>query len=223
MKIHVRIYYEVIMKRCEGSQRRTRFCFDVREAWQYHCAICRWDVRIISTECDISVSKLLGFETFPFFLMVSVSVSKNFGIEKSIGIGFDKFWYRKKYRYRFRKFLVSDKVSVLVLNFLILNCVIFQVLSKSFAPDTHRLVPSTLPFKINKDSWRWVGYVQGMLWWFVLVIFNCPSRNTKRQQKRSMKKIFLKILLNKNSAQSVRSLKRIWGWRHFGLNWEISG
>ena len=49
-----------------------------------------------ATECDISVSKLLGFETFPFFLMVSVSVSKNFGIEKSIGIGFEKFWYRKK-------------------------------------------------------------------------------------------------------------------------------
>merc|ERR1712001_514036 len=80
------------------------------------------------TECDISVSKLLGFETFPLFLMVSVSVSKNFGIEKSIGIGFENFWYRKKYRYRFRKMLVSNKISVSVLNFLILNCVIFQVL-----------------------------------------------------------------------------------------------
>ena len=44
--------------------------------------------------------------------MVSVSVSENFGIEKSIGIGFGKIWYRKKYRYRFRKFLVSKKVSV---------------------------------------------------------------------------------------------------------------
>ena len=43
--------------------------------------------------------------------MVSVSVSENFGIEKSIGIGFGKIWYRKKYRYRFRKFLVSKKVS----------------------------------------------------------------------------------------------------------------
>ena len=46
--------------------------------------------------------------------MVSVSVSKNFGIEKSIGIGFEKIWYRKKYRYRFRKKLVSKKVSVSV-------------------------------------------------------------------------------------------------------------
>ena len=66
-------------------------------------------------ECDISVSKLLGFETFLFFLWyryqfgkflvsekVSVSVSKNFGIGKSIGIGFGKNWYRKK---------VSDSVS----------------------------------------------------------------------------------------------------------------
>ena len=60
------------------------------------------------------VSKLLGFETFPIILMVSVSVSQFFGIEKSIGIGFEKFWYRKKYRYRFRKKLVLKKVSVSV-------------------------------------------------------------------------------------------------------------
>ena len=65
-------------------------------------------------EIDISVSKLLGFETFPCFFMVSVSVSKKIGIEKSIGIGFENFWYRKKYRYWFRKILVSIKVSVLV-------------------------------------------------------------------------------------------------------------
>ena len=66
------------------------------------------DIRV----CDISVSKLLGFELFQFFWMVSVS--KNFGFEKSIGIGFEKFWFRKKYRYRFRKFLVSEKVSLSV-------------------------------------------------------------------------------------------------------------
>ena len=41
--------------------------------------------------------------------MVSVSVSENFGIEKSIGIGFGKIWYRKKYRYRFRKFFGIEK------------------------------------------------------------------------------------------------------------------
>ena len=29
-----------------------------------------------------------------------------------IGIGFEKFWYQKKYRYRFQKNLVSKKVSV---------------------------------------------------------------------------------------------------------------
>ena len=58
-------------------------------------------------------------------IKVSVSVSKKISIEKSIGIGFGKFWYqksigigfkknwnRKKYRYRLRKFLVSKKVSV---------------------------------------------------------------------------------------------------------------
>ena len=40
------------------------------------------------SECDISVLKLLGFKTFPFFFKVSDSVSKKFGIEKSIGFGF---------------------------------------------------------------------------------------------------------------------------------------
>ena len=44
--------------------------------------------------------------------MISVSVLENFGIKKSIGIGFGKIWYRKKYRYRFQKFLVSKKVLV---------------------------------------------------------------------------------------------------------------
>ena len=42
--------------------------------------------------------------------MVSVSVSKKIGIEKSIGIGFENFWYRKKFRYWFRKNLVSKQV-----------------------------------------------------------------------------------------------------------------
>ena len=60
------------------------------------------------------IDKSIGFETFLCFLIVSVLVSKIFGIDKSIGIGFKKNWYRKKYRYRFRKFLVSKKVSVSV-------------------------------------------------------------------------------------------------------------
>ena len=42
----------------------------------------------LNAECDVSVSKLLGFETFPFFGMVSDSVSKKFGIGKSFGFGF---------------------------------------------------------------------------------------------------------------------------------------
>ena len=67
------------------------------------------------SECDVSVSKLLGFETFLFFWWfriryrkilvskkVSDSVSKNSGIEKSIGIGIGKNLVSKK---------VSDSVS----------------------------------------------------------------------------------------------------------------
>ena len=53
----------------------------------------------------------IGFETFPVFWLVSDSVSKKFGIEKSIGFGIGKIWYRKKYRIRYRKKLVSKKVS----------------------------------------------------------------------------------------------------------------
>ena len=76
----------------------TKYYFEI--SLKFHGSKWIWCIsRLISftdthTECDISVSKLLGFETFQFFLMVSVSVSKNFGIEKSIGIGFAKFWYR---------------------------------------------------------------------------------------------------------------------------------
>ena len=73
------------------------------------------DRLVTGTECDILVSKLLGFETFPFFFMVSVS--EILGIEKSIGIGFEKIWYRKKNRYRFQKNFVSEKVSVSVWKF----------------------------------------------------------------------------------------------------------
>ena len=43
--------------------------------------------------------------------MVSDSVSKKFGIEKSIGFGIENIRYRKKYRIRYRKNLVSKKVS----------------------------------------------------------------------------------------------------------------
>ena len=55
-------------------------------------------------EFGISVSKLLGFDTL-VSKKVSVSVSKNFGIEKNIGfkkfgIGFEIFLYRIKYKFR---------------------------------------------------------------------------------------------------------------------------
>ena len=46
--------------------------------------------------------KLLGFETFPIFWIVSDSVSKKFGIEKSIEFGIGKKLVSKK---------VSDSVS----------------------------------------------------------------------------------------------------------------
>ena len=66
-------------------------------------------VQILGILGDVSVSKLLGFETFPFFRWfriryrnnlvskkVSDSVSKIFGIGKSNGFGIGKIWYREK-------------------------------------------------------------------------------------------------------------------------------
>ena len=48
-------------------------------------------------ECDVSVSKLLGFKTFLFF--------------GGFGFGIEKIWYRKKYRIWYWKNQVSEKVS----------------------------------------------------------------------------------------------------------------
>ena len=44
----------------------------------------------------ISVSKLLGFETFANFLRVSVSVLENLVSEKKSWFRFRKIWYQKK-------------------------------------------------------------------------------------------------------------------------------
>ena len=46
---------------------------------------------------------------FLTFAKVSVSVSKTFGLKKSLGIGLGKFGLKKKSRYRSRKHLVSKK------------------------------------------------------------------------------------------------------------------
>merc|ERR1712116_82362 len=58
-------------------------------------------------EIDISVSKLLGFETFANFLRVSVS--KNLVSEKSLGFGFRKFVIGKKVSVSVSENLVSEK------------------------------------------------------------------------------------------------------------------
>ena len=51
------------------------------------------------------------FRNFSIFLVVSDSISKNFGIEKSIGFSIVKIWYQKKYRIQYCQNLVSDSVS----------------------------------------------------------------------------------------------------------------
>ena len=51
----------------------------------------------------IVISIGIGFGKNRFQKKYRYRFRKFFGIGKSIGIGFEKFWYRKKYRYRFRK------------------------------------------------------------------------------------------------------------------------
>ena len=45
------------------------------------------------------------------FRFRNFSVSKLFNFFSGFGFGIEKFWYRKKYRIRYRKNLVSEKVS----------------------------------------------------------------------------------------------------------------
>ena len=75
-------------------------------------------------ECDISVSRLPGLETFANFLVVSVSVSENMVSkkkvsvsvsenlvsEKSLGIGIDKFGLVRKVSVSVSENLVSENI-----------------------------------------------------------------------------------------------------------------
>ena len=63
---------------------------------------------------------------------VSESVSKKISIEKSLGIGLEKFWYRKKSRNRSRKNLVPKKSLGTSFNFLkVFVLVLVSVSSRS--------------------------------------------------------------------------------------------
>ena len=61
---------------------------------------------------------------------VSVSVSKTFDLEKSLGIGLEKIWSRKKVSVSVSKILVSKKVSVTTLKNLFSKTLDF----KNFGP-----------------------------------------------------------------------------------------
>ena len=94
-----------------------------------------------------------GFETsrfrnFSICWMVSDSVSKKFGIEKSIGFGIGKIWYRKKYRIRYRKNLVSEK---------------FRIRFRSDLGYRHTLINSR---RIILNVWS-AKQSQKMHWWYM--------------------------------------------------------
>ena len=132
---------------------------------------------------------------------VSVSVSEKFGIEKSIGIGFENFWYRKKYRYRFRKFLVSDKVSVSVLNFLILNCVIFQVLCTRYT-QTCSLNP---PFQDKQGQLKVGGLCPG----YALMICVSHIQLPFEKYEKATKEKYEKDISENPSEQKFSSVSQI--------------
>ena len=50
----------------------------------------------MDAECDVSVSRLPGLETFANFLVVSVSVSENLVSKKKSRYRYRKIWSRKK-------------------------------------------------------------------------------------------------------------------------------
>ena len=111
------------------------------ECWHYY------DDIIQSTNCKL---QHFGFETsrfrnFSMFFLwyryrfrkklvskkVSVSVSKIFGIGKSFGIGFEKIWYRKKYRYWYRKnFGIEKSIGIGIGKKLVLKKVSVSVSKK---------------------------------------------------------------------------------------------
>ena len=64
---------------------------------------------LAQAECDVSVSRLPGLETFLNFLVVLVSVSENLVSEKSLGISIKKFGLGKKVLISVTENLVSKK------------------------------------------------------------------------------------------------------------------
>ena len=56
----------------------------------------------LQAECDVPVPGIPVPGNCSLFLMVSEPVSEKFGTEKSLGIGIEKIWYRKKSRNRYR-------------------------------------------------------------------------------------------------------------------------
>ena len=72
-------------------------------------------IKQFKAECDVSVSRLPGLETFANFLVVSVSVSENLVSEKKSRYRYRKIWSRKKsLGFGIGKFGLGKKVSVSV-------------------------------------------------------------------------------------------------------------
>ena len=79
-----------------------------------HCSIrcdAKSDIAILLSATSLTWANPQQSVTFRFR---NFSVSKLFYFFGGFGFGIKKIWYRKKYRNRFRKFLVSIKVSVSV-------------------------------------------------------------------------------------------------------------
>ena len=55
----------------------------------------------------LPIKQSMTYQDREFFIVLVVS-EKN-GPEKSLRAGIGKIWYRKKYRYRYRKYLVPEK------------------------------------------------------------------------------------------------------------------
>ena len=153
-----------------------------------------------------------GFETSRF---------RNFSIFfYGIGIGFGNFWYRKKYWYRFRNFLVSKKVLVSVLKkkLVLKNMKFKKMFFDGIGFENFCIEKRTQIFMIFSITLNLQQYEQGKVFLIKLSIFIVGRTEVAKEDASKWRKwwilIMAKITLILTNATSVNRLPfggAVWG------------
>ena len=103
---HMSLLFEQIQTRTKNTRKKYifhTFHFQHSLLWapsSHYCLSAQGNFKVFSilfytrAECDVSVSRLPGLETFAIFLIVSVSVSKNLVSEIKSRFRYRKIWSR---------------------------------------------------------------------------------------------------------------------------------